>query len=302
MDRTEIRLGFIGFGEAAARFAADLSAAGLTGIVAYSRSGAKVAPGDPLRVRAGQAGVELQPSIRKVCERANLIIALTPGKAALSALRKARSHLTADHVYVDASTASVKDMEQAARMLEGVAHFVDAALMEPVPQGGIRTLLVASGPKAGFVRDTLAPYGMNIQVVSDKPGAASAMKLMRSVCTKGLAALLLESLEAAQRYGITDAVAADMIRFVDGRPFEDIIKRFVCGTAIHAERRIHEMSESLTLLRSLGGSTRMTRATRGMLQEIVAMGLRERFDAREPATIAPVLEAIIESRRAGTGA
>jgi 3-hydroxyisobutyrate dehydrogenase-like beta-hydroxyacid dehydrogenase len=124
------------------------------------------------------------------------------------------------------------------------------------------------------------------------------MKLLRSILMKGLAALLLESLEGAQRYGITDALVADMARFIDGRPFEQLAKRWVCGTAIHAERRIHETTESITLLRALGASTQMTRATRGMLREIADMGLRERFDAREPDTIAPVLEAIIELKRA----
>ena len=135
---------------------------------------------------------------------------------------------------------------------------------------------------------------MNIQVVGDKPGGASAMKLLRSVCMKGLAALLLESLEAAQRYGITEALTADMARFINGRPFEDVMKRFVCGTAIHAGRRIHETTEAMTLLKSLGASTRMTKSTRDMLKSIADMGLRERFDGREPATIGPVLDAIIE--------
>jgi 3-hydroxyisobutyrate dehydrogenase-like beta-hydroxyacid dehydrogenase len=135
---------------------------------------------------------------------------------------------------------------------------------------------------------------MNIQVVGDKPGAASAMKLMRSVCMKGLAALLLESLEAAQRYGITDALVADMARFIDGRPFEQVVKRFVCGTAIHAGRRVHETTQAIALLRSLGASTRMTRSTRAMLQEIADMGLRERFNECEPEAIAPVLDAMIE--------
>jgi 3-hydroxyisobutyrate dehydrogenase-like beta-hydroxyacid dehydrogenase len=139
---------------------------------------------------------------------------------------------------------------------------------------------------------------MNIQVVGEKPGAASAMKLLRSVCMKGLAALLFESLEAAQRYGIADVLAADMARFINGRPFEQIMKRFVCGTAIHSERRIHEVSESLALLKSLGASTRMTRAIRETLQQITDMGLREHFGAREPETIAPVLDAIIDAKRA----
>jgi hypothetical protein len=89
-----------------------------------------------------------------------------------------------------------------------------------------------------------------------------------------------------------------MARFINGRPFEQIMKRFVCGTAIHSERRIHEVSESLALLKSLGASTRMTRAIRETLQQITDMGLREHFGAREPETIAPVLDAIIDAKRA----
>jgi 3-hydroxyisobutyrate dehydrogenase-like beta-hydroxyacid dehydrogenase len=294
-----LRLGFIGFGEAAYRFAKDLSEAGLTHIVAYSPSAAKAAEDDPLRSKAAAAGIELVASPKAVCQRSTLIVSLTPGKSALPALRKIRRHLRADQIYVDASTASVRDMEKAAQMLEGSAAFVDAAVMDPVPMNGIKVLTVASGSHAERFRALLSPYGMNIQVVGEKAGAASSMKLLRSVCMKGLAALLLESLEAAQRYGITDALVADMARFIDGRPFEDVIKRFVCGTAIHAGRRIHEVSEAMALLKSLGASSRMTRSTRETLQEVADMGLRERFGAREPERITPVLDAIIEAKRAG---
>lgn len=298
MSAEPVRLGFIGYGEAAARFAKDLTAAGVGGIVAYSRSAAKSGPDDPIRARASGAGVELVPTLRALCERASLIVSLTPGSAALPALRKVRRYLHAGHIYVDASSSAVRDMERAAEMLSGGAGFVDAAVMDPVPMNGIKVLTVASGSHAEDFRALLAPYGMNIQVVGTKAGAASAMKLLRSVCMKGLATLLLESLEGAQRYGITDALVADMARFIDGSPFEQLIKRWVCGTAIHAGRRVHETTESMTLLRSLGASTRMTRSTRATLQDIVDMGLRERFDAREPDTIASVLDAIIELKSA----
>lgn len=293
---TAVRLGFIGFGEAAQRFAADLTAAGLTGIVAYSRAGARAGGDDPLRARAIECGVELVSSPREVCERASLVVSLTPGSAALAALRAIRPHLRPEHLYVDASTSSVKDMEKAAALLEGRAGFVDAAVMDPVPMHGIRVLTVVSGARAEAFRALLEPYGMNLLVVSDKPGAASAMKLIRSVCMKGLAALLIESLEAAQRYGIADAMMADMVRFFEERPFGQIAKRFVCGTAIHAGRRIHESSQSMALFKALGASTVMTRATRTNLQAIDRMGLRERFGGREPGTIGEVLEAIVEIR------
>ena len=297
MTAEVLRLGFLGFGEAASRFAKDLAQAGLHDIVAYSPSASKDVD-HPSRTKAAEAGVAMLPSVKAVCERSSMIIALPPGSRALAVVRKARPHLRPDQLYVDASTSSVKDMEKAARMLDGVVSFVDAAVMDPVPMNGIKTHTVASGAEAERFRTTLSAYGMNIQVVGEKPGAASAMKLLRSVCMKGFAALLLEALEGAQRYGITDALAADTVRFIDSRPFEQIMKRWVCGTAIHAERRIHEMSESLALLQSIGASTRMTRATREMLRQIVGMGLRERFGAREPSDMAPVLDAIIEAKSA----
>lgn len=291
-----MRLGFVGFGEAGYHFGKGLSAAGLTGIVAYSRSGAKAAAGDALHARAAEAGVELVSRPKQLCERADVIIAVTPGRAALPALRAVLPYLRADHIYVDASTASVKAMEQAGRMLEGKAGFVDAAIMGTVPLNGIKVLTVVSGACAQQFRELLAPYGMNIQVIGEAPGAASAMKLIRSVFMKGLAALLLESLEAAQRKGVLDAVAADIAASMDERPFPQIIKRFVCGTAVHAERRVHEMTQALELLRSLGSSMRMTRATRAMIVDVAKMGLRERFGGREPESVAPVIEAIISGR------
>ena len=295
---TPPRLGFIGFGEAAYGFAKDLTAAGLQGIVAYSPSAAKAAPGDAIHTRAAEAGVELMPTARAVCERSSLIVSLTPGSAALKSLRSVRRYLRRGQIYVDASSSAVKDIEKAQALVPEGCAFVDAAVMDPVPLNGIRVLTVASGAAAPDFQALLVPYGMNIQVVSDEPGGASAMKLMRSVCMKGLAALLLESLEGARRYGITDALVADMARFIDERPFADLMKRWVSGTAIHAGRRVHEVTEAMNLLSSLGASTRMTRATRGMLQDIERMGLRERFGGREPETMGPVLDAIIEANDA----
>lgn len=296
MESDRLRLGLMGWGEVARIFAKALAENGLTGIVAYSRSAAAAAPGDPLRESAEAAGVTLAATPADLCERAELIIAVTPGAAALSAVRSVRRHLTQRHIYVDASASSVKSMERAAKLLDGKAGFVDAAIMNSVPLDGIKVPIVASGARANRLRELMTPYGMNIQVVGDRPGAASAMKLIRSVCLKGLGVLLIEALEAAQRHGILEATFADIAGSMDERPFAHIAKRLVCGTAVHAERRVHEMTESLTLLRSLGASIRMTRATRAMLEDVAAMGLRERFGGREPDSIAPVIEAIVQAR------
>ena len=289
-----LRLGFMGFGEAGYHIAQGLSRNGLAEMVAYSRSGAKAAAGDPLRGRAAEAGVELVKSPRELCRRADVILAVTPGKNALAALRAARRHLRPGQIYADLSAASVRSMEEAAGLLEEGAAFVDASIMGPVPVEGVKVLLLASGSQAGRFRELLAPYGMNIQVVEGGAGAASAMKLLRAVFMKGVTALLLETMEAAQRRGIRAAVEAELIRWMDSMPFAQVIKRFVGSTAVHAERRAHEMKDTLELLNSLGSSTRMTRATKAWFLDIARSGLPERLNGRVPDSIEPVIEALVK--------
>ena len=292
-----LRMGFVGFGEAGERFARDLTQAGLKGIVAYSRSGARAAPGDPIAERALEAGVKLVKSPRDLCKHADVIIALTSGRAALATLRSVRAHLKPHHFYVDANATAAKAMERAAALLEGRAKFVDAALMGAVPLLGIRVPTFISGEHAEDLCQLLAPYGMNLRAVSPRPGAASALKLIRSIAFKGLAGVLLESLEAAHRYGMLDLVADDITGSFAGQSFMVNMKRYVCGTAAHAERRVHEMDDALELLESLGASTRMSRATRGMLKDVVKLGLPAHFNHTEPESMALVMDAIVEAKK-----
>lgn len=296
MQANAVRLGFMGFGEAGYHFAKGLSGNGLAGMVAYSRSGARAAADDPLRARAAEASVELVKSPRELCRRADVILAVTPGRNALAALRAARRHLRPGQIYADLSAASVKAMEKAGGIAGENAAFVDASIMGPVPVEGLKVLLLASGDEAGRFRELLAPYGMNIQVVEGGAGAASAMKLLRAVFMKGMTALLLETLEAAQRRGIRAAVEAELIRWMDSMPFAQVIKRFVGSTAVHAGRRAHEMKDTLELLNSLGSSTRMTRATKAWFLDIAESGLPERLNGRVPDSIEPVIAALVAEK------
>ncbi|MFZ9562154.1 MAG: NAD(P)-binding domain-containing protein, partial [Burkholderiales bacterium] len=146
MSSAPIRLGLLGFGEAAARLAKDFSQAGFTDIVAYSRSGAKAQPGDPLHQRAEAAGVKLVKTVGTLAKKSDLILALTPGKSALPALKKIRKYLRPDHLYVDASSNSAHNMEKAAEIVGSAAKFVDSSIMGPVDILGLKVPFVASGP------------------------------------------------------------------------------------------------------------------------------------------------------------
>lgn len=295
MTSSHPRLGLLGFGEAARRLAKDLTQAGFSNILAYSRSGAKAQPGDPLHQSAQAAGVTLVKTVGTLAKKSDIIIVLTPGKSALPALKKILKYLRPDHLYVDASSNSASNMEKAAVLIGDKAKFVDASIMGPVDLMGIKVPFAASGPHATAFRELMVPHGMVINVVGVNPGDASAMKLIRSVLMKGLAGLLLETMEAARRRNILDEVIEDSSVTFNDIPFQKIIKRYVGGTAVHCERRIHEMKECLELLHDMGSSDRNTRNTIAMLRDMVKMGMPVKF-TKEPETIHPVIDTLIAAR------
>jgi len=289
------RLGLLGFGEAATRLAKDFRQAGFNNILGYSRSGAKAQPGDLVWQRAEAAGVTLTRTVGALARKTDIIISLTPGKSAVPALKKILKHLRPDHLYVDASSNSAKAMEQAAALVGDAAKFVDASIMGPVDIMGLKVPFVASGKHAAEFRERMTPHGMVINVVGSKPGDASAMKLIRSVLMKGLAAILLETMEAARRRDILDEVVEDCSVTFNDIPFQKIIKRYIGGTAVHCERRIHEMKECQELLHEMGSGDRSTRTTIAMLRDMVKMEMPAKFPV-EPDNIHPVIDALIAAR------
>jgi hypothetical protein len=91
--------------------------------------------------------------------------------------------------------------------------------------------------------------GMPVTVLEGEIGAASARKLVRSIFMKGLAAAVIECLEAAERLDCgtwsreqISSVLAD----------EAWIDRLVTGSRAHAGRRIQEMEAARELLDELG--------------------------------------------------
>ena len=93
-------------------------------------------------------------------------------------------------------------------------------------------------------------------------------KLLRSVVMKGLAALVIEAMRAAEAAGLAeetwDNVVAQLAAADDA-----LVRRLVQGTGPHAERRRHEMEAATALLTELGVDPTMTRATAAHLRAIV---------------------------------
>ena len=91
----------------------------------------------------------------------------------------------------------------------------------------------------------MRPLGAPVELVGERAGAASTRKLLRSVTMKGLAAVVIEALRAAERAGLSDWLWSDLVAEFEAAD-EALFERLVHGTGVHAD----------------AGSTRWRRAPR----------------------------------------
>jgi 3-hydroxyisobutyrate dehydrogenase-like beta-hydroxyacid dehydrogenase len=98
-------------------------------------------------------------------------------------------------------------------------------------------------------------------------GEAAARKLLRSIVMKGVAAVLIESMDAADEAGKIEWFWGHIVEALAGLD-ESMLRRLVFDTAPHARRRIDEMEAARDLLVDLGISPTMTTATVAHLRRL----------------------------------
>jgi 3-hydroxyisobutyrate dehydrogenase-like beta-hydroxyacid dehydrogenase len=256
-----MRVAVFGLGEAGSLIAGDLAAAGAT-VSAY----------DPADV-ATPEGVRRHGDPGEAVVDAELVLAITAASDALTAMEQAWDAIGPPTAYADLSTCAVTLAEEMAGIAaaEGVL-FSDVALMSPVPGRGLATPSLASGSGAGQFAESINRMGGQVEAIGEVAGLASARKLMRSVVTKGLAGLLIESLEAAGVRDDRDWLWAHLVEELSHLD-EDMLRRLLAGTGTHAERRLKEMEAARELLIDLGIDPTMTRATVEILGRVHRRGM-----------------------------
>lgn len=246
----------LGLGEAGSEIAADLCAAG-----------AVVRGFDP-RVEAGP-GIVACHDDADACRGAAVVLALTSAHDAEETLRLALPGIGPDALYAEMNTASAGLKSHLARIAASAGTaFADIALMSPVPGNGLRTPMLAAGPAAEPFAATLRRFGASVEVLPGPPGTAAARKLVRSVFYKGLAAAVIESLQAARAAGCEDWIRADIGRELASSSAATL-DRLEQGSLRHARRRADEMAAAAALLGELGVPPRVAHASQQWLQQLV---------------------------------
>lgn len=251
-----MRVAVFGLGEAGSLYAADLVAAGV-----------QVHGFDPAPVET-PAGVVRHDDTAETVEGVEVVLAMTGAADSAGALAQALDTIPRTAVYADCATAS-SGLKQAlaATCAEAGLAFVDVALMAPVPGSGLRTPALASGSGAERFVEIMVPLGMTVADDGPDAGRAAARKLLRSVVMKGVASLIMESIEAAHAAGLADETWENLVAQFTAAD-EALLRRLVEGTGPHALRRLHEMEASAELLAELGVDPVMTQGTVESLRRI----------------------------------
>jgi 3-hydroxyisobutyrate dehydrogenase-like beta-hydroxyacid dehydrogenase len=245
----------LGLGEAGSLLARDLVAAG-----AAVRGFDPKVPAPP--------GVTGAGSDAEAVAGATLVLSVNSAGEAVNALEASIGALRPGAVWADLNTAAPGVKRRLAEIGEGRGVPVtDIAMMAPVPGNGLRVPMLASGDGAADAAKALRGYGANVDVLAGPAGLAATRKLLRSVFYKGMAASIVEALEAARAAGLED--------WLTGHIAEDLAKqdattltRIVTGTRRHAVRRGHEMAAAAQMLTELGVEPVMATASQHLHERL----------------------------------
>lgn len=292
-------IAFIGFGEAGQAISAGLRQARAEPVRAYDLLYPDSQDAARLAAAAESAGISLADGVGEALAGADIVISAVTASQSVAAAESAAPHIAPGAIYLDINSTSPLTKRAASAPVEAAgARFVEAAVMATVPGYGHKVPMLLAGAVADELAATLRTFGMSVEAVGARIGEASSIKMFRSVMVKGLEALFVECLSAAETAGVSDRVLASLAESYPTVDWDKLATYHVGRVALHAKRRAAEMREATATLAEIGIEPIMAEATARLLERCADAGLREQFGATPPASY----QAFVAALRAAHGA
>ncbi len=198
---------------------------------------------DRTRALAAEAGIEDAGPLAAAVEQADVLLSIVPPGRALEL-----AHIVGRDpgpLYVDCNAVSPATAAAIGSLVG--ERYVDAGIigLPSAPR------FYASGPRAA----ELADLPLDVRVLDGPIGQASALKMCYAALTKGLTALLTESMVTADMLGVTEALRTEL---ADSQPqFLAGARRGLPSMVPQAYRWIGEMEEIAATFDAAGLTPRM---------------------------------------------
>jgi 3-hydroxyisobutyrate dehydrogenase-like beta-hydroxyacid dehydrogenase len=224
---------------------------------------------------------------------ADIVFSAVTAASNLEAARQAAPGLSAGQFYVELNSVSPNRKREAGAIVGSRARFVGMAVMAPVHPLRHRTPVLISGPAATELVPLLKRCGMDVEEVGTDVGAAAAIKMVRSVMVKGLAALTQECFMAARRAGVEERIIASLTQSYPMIDWAKLADYNLERMATHGLRRAAEMRDVCETLESLGVEPALTRGTVAREQRTGEARLKDKFGGKVPEDRGAILDALI---------
>jgi 3-hydroxyisobutyrate dehydrogenase-like beta-hydroxyacid dehydrogenase len=247
------RITMIGLGEAGGLFAQGLIASGMFDVAGYDALLQDPAAAPAVRGKIGSIGITQCSSLEQACRQAEVVFSAVTASAACEVAAEASRYLRPGQFFFDINSVSPSAKRSSAQAVErSGAAYVEGAVMAPVAPSGIAVEILVAGARARELAEILTPAGMNLEVVADAIGKASAIKMCRSSMIKGIEALVVECFVTARAYGIEDAIVDSLNRSFPGTDWETRGAYMTGRVLKHGRRRAAELREVATTVAEAG--------------------------------------------------
>lgn len=237
-----VRIAVIGLGEAGGLIAGGLAAAGAD-VIGFDPANPPTPP------------VPVAESVEAVVTGADLVISINSSTVSRKVAEQVAPLLESGTIYADLNTGTPA-LKKSLAALFPAGVFADVAIMKPVPGLAEKVPMGVAGEGAKRFIELLAPFGLDLEYVSEVPGEAAARKLLRSILAKGMAGVLIDCLWAAESMGLQDWAFDEIQREFDSSTAATA-KRYLSGTAQHLKRRQIEMMDVTEMLNEVGYQSTM---------------------------------------------
>jgi 3-hydroxyisobutyrate dehydrogenase len=287
------RIALVGLGEAGQMFAREFAARGDLQISAFDLAFGH--EGSAQAAAAKAIGIRAPPSAAEAVAGAQLVISAVTATSDLDAARSVVGHLLPGAYFVDINSVAPGTKRTAAAMIEGAGgRYVDAAVMAPVYPKKLGTPILLGGPHATSFQNVAVELGLNASVFSHEVGAASAVKMCRSVMIKGLEALTMECLLAARAARVEEHVLASLKESFPALDWPKVVAYNLERMITHGIRRSEEMREVAKTVQELGVAPLMSAAAAEHQAALGGLRLKE----RSGGTLAENLSGLVDAIRA----
>jgi 3-hydroxyisobutyrate dehydrogenase-like beta-hydroxyacid dehydrogenase len=168
---------------------------------------------DRTRGLARAAGFTEIATLDALVRESELLLSIVPPAQAVAVARDVAAVLGATGsrlTYVDCNAIAPRTAREVAAIIAPTGSaFVDAGIVGGPPRDSPSPRFYASGPgRAHF--GALADAGLDVRLLGDEVGEASAVKMCYAALTKGTTAIATELLVAARKLGVYDTLITEL--------------------------------------------------------------------------------------------